>query len=134
MLPFEFVIMGPPVSQQTRYKPRRRAWIEELRTAIAAIWPRGEKPAVGPVRVGITHVFATVSIDLDNLAKPVRDALKGIVLEDDEQVRELTMRKQELDQIARIQTFRPLLLEALERGEEFLHVLVEEATDQEVVV
>jgi len=88
---------------------------------------------VGPVRVGITHVFATVTIDLDNLAKPVLDALKGIVLQDDEQVREL-MRKHELDQIDRIQTFRPLLLQALGRGEEFLHIVVEEALDQEVVV
>jgi hypothetical protein len=134
MLPFEFVIMGPPVSQQTRYKPRRRAWIEQLRVVIAASWPIAEEPALGPVRVGITHVYATVSVDLDNLAKPVLDALKGIVIQDDEQVRELRMRKQELDQIALIRTYRPLLLEALDRGEEFLHAIVERALDEEVVV
>lgn len=79
-------------------------------------------------------MFASVDVDLDNLAKPVLDALKGIVFADDGQITELKMRKHELGRITRIETLRPLLLEALDRGEEFLHVVVEEAVDQEVVV
>ncbi|MDF2780652.1 MAG: Endodeoxyribonuclease RusA [Geminicoccaceae bacterium] len=41
-------------------------------------WPAGELLAVGPIRVNVTHVFVSVAVDLDNLAKPVLDALKGV--------------------------------------------------------
>jgi hypothetical protein len=96
-------------------------------------WPPGEAPAVGPIRVNVTHVFVSVAVDLDNLAKPVPDALKGVVFQDDGQISDMRMRKREFGRIMRIETPLPLLLDALDRGEEFLHILVEEAPDQEVV-
>jgi hypothetical protein len=96
-------------------------------------WPAGELPAVGPIRVNVTHVFVSVAVDLDNLAKPVLDALKGVVFQDDGQISDIRMRKRELGRIMRIETPLPLLLDALDQGGEFLHVLVEEAPDQEVV-
>ena len=79
MLPFEFVVEGPPVSQQTRRRARRRAWVDELRRSAMSRWPPGEPPAAGAIHVEITHVFVGTSGDLDNLAKPVLDALKGLV-------------------------------------------------------
>lgn len=96
-------------------------------------WPAGERPALGPIRVVITHVCAGVSSDLDNLAKPVLDALKGLAYEDDGQVTDIIMKKRDLAHNLRLETLVPLLLNALDRGEEFLHVLAEEAPDQEVV-
>ena len=66
MLPFEFVIAGPPVSQQTRRRARRRVWVIELEAAIMSRWPADEMPALGPVKVDITHVFVNVAVDLDN--------------------------------------------------------------------
>ena len=133
MLPFEFVVEGPPVSQQTRRKARRRAWVDELRRRAMSRWTTGEPPVVGPIRVDITYVFVSVTIDLDNLAKPVLDALKGVVFQDDGQISDMRIRKREFGRIMRIETPLPLLLEALDRAEEFLHILVEEAPDQEVV-
>jgi hypothetical protein len=96
-------------------------------------WPAGEPPALGPIRIVITHVFTGASSDLDNLAKPVLDALKGLAYEDDGQVTDIIMRKRDLARNLRIEAFIPLLLNALERREEFLHVFVEEARDLEVV-
>jgi crossover junction endodeoxyribonuclease RusA len=97
-------------------------------------WPAGEPPATGAIQLGITHVYASVAIDLDNLAKPVLDALKGLVFQDDEQITDMTMRKRQLDRILQIETPLPLLLDALDRGEEFLHVLVQEVSNLEVLV
>jgi hypothetical protein len=96
-------------------------------------WPAGEPPALGPIRIVITHVFIGASSDLDNLAKPVLDALKGLAYEDDGQVTDILMKKRDVARNLRLETSIPLLLNALERGEEFLHVLVEEARDLEVV-
>jgi crossover junction endodeoxyribonuclease RusA len=133
MLPFEFVIQGPPVSQQTRRRARLRAWIEELKEAIVDRWPADEPPTLGPIRVIITHIYVEVAVDLDNLAKPVLDALKGLVYQDDGQVTDIAMRKRDLARSLRIVSPSEMLLEALRRDAEFLHVLVEEAPDQELI-
>jgi Holliday junction resolvase RusA-like endonuclease len=133
MLPFEFVIGGPPVSQQTRRRSRRRAWVEEIRKTIMERWPADEPPALGPVRVSITHVFAGIAVDLDNLAKPVLDALGGVVYQDDGQVTDIAMRKRDMARDLRILTPSDVLLDAFTSGEEFLHILVEEAPDQELM-
>jgi crossover junction endodeoxyribonuclease RusA len=133
MLPFEFVIMGPPVSQQTRPRLRRHAWVEQLRTLIASQWPLDDPPVTGAVHVEITHVFPGVSGDLDNLAKPVLDALNRLAYEDDRQVTDLTMRKRDLSRDLRIHSRWPALIAALSQGGEFLHVVVQEAPDQRVV-
>jgi Holliday junction resolvase RusA-like endonuclease len=127
MLPFEFVIMGPPVSQQTRLRARRHAWVEQLRAVITSRWPTDDPPVTIAVHVEITHAFPGISGDLDNLAKPVLDALQGLAYEDDRQVIDLTMRKRDLTRDLRIDSLRPMLIAAFNRGDEFLHVVVEEA-------
>lgn len=130
MLPFEIVIHGPPVSQQTRRRVRRRAWIQELREAVINRWPADEPPALGPIRFTITHVYAEVAVDLDNLAKPVLDALKGLVYHDDGQVTDIVMSKRGMARDLRIPAPSPVLLDAFRWGGEFLHIRVEEAPDQ----
>lgn len=133
MLPFEFFIEGPPVSQQTRRRARRRAWIEEVREIIIGRWPAGEPPALGPIQISITYVFADVAVDLDNLAKPVLDALKGVVYEDDGQITDIAIRKRNMARDLRIVGPSPVLFDAFRRGREFLYILVEEAPDQELM-
>ena len=81
----------------------------------------------------ITHIYAEVAVDLDNLAKPVLDALKGLVCQDDEQVTDIKMRKRDMTRDLRILAPSPVLLDAFRRGEEFLHIHVEEAPDQEQI-
>ena len=133
MLPFEFVIAGPPVSQQTRRRARRRAWVEQLRAVVTAQWPAGDPPVTIAVHVEITHVYPAVSGDLDNLAKPVLDALQGLAYVDDRQVTDLTIRKRDLTRDLRVEALWPALISAFNQGGEFLHVVVEEAPDQRVV-
>jgi Holliday junction resolvase RusA-like endonuclease len=48
-------------------------------------------------------VFVSVAVDLDNLAKPVLDALKGVVFQDDGQISDMRMRKREFGRIMRIE-------------------------------
>lgn len=44
MLPFEFIVDGPPVSHQTRNPDRLRAWQLTVRTAAMQYWPTGLLP------------------------------------------------------------------------------------------
>lgn len=91
-LPFEFTIAGPPVSQQARRRDRVRDWIQRIRGVAALDWD-GEPPVTGPVMVSITYFFSNIDFDVDNIPKPILDALKGLVYLDDKQVTDLICRK-----------------------------------------
>ena len=81
----------------------------------------------------ITYFYDSVSIDVDNIPKPISDALKGLVYLDDEQVTDMLCRKRNLNSDLRIENPSSVLAEGLSRGKEFLYIVVEEASDQGVI-
>ncbi|MCY4373778.1 MAG: RusA family crossover junction endodeoxyribonuclease [Spirochaetaceae bacterium] len=130
-MPFEFVIDGPPVSQQTRRRSRVREWTQEVQNVAESRWDT-EPPVVGEVMVIITYLYKGASLDVDNLPKPILDALKGLVYSDDAQVSDLLCRKRDLNGDLRIQNPSSVLLETLGHSERFLHIAVDNAPSQEV--
>lgn len=132
MLPLEFVVAGPPVSQQTRRRPRLRRWIESVR-AEALARRQSELPSEGPVLIRLTYFYGDVAVDLDNIAKPGLDGLKGLAYLDDDQVTDIVLGKRNLNAGLRIENPTPVLAGGFSLGTEFLHVLVEEAPDQELL-
>ena len=72
-------------------------------------------------------------MDLDNLPKPISDALKGLVYLDDDQVTDIVCRKRNLNHNLRVENPSGVLADGFSRGNEFLHIVVEEAPDQEVI-
>jgi crossover junction endodeoxyribonuclease RusA len=133
MLPFAFVIDGPPVSQQARHRERVRQWRDEVHRVAALQWPPGELPVTTSLMVTIVHLYETVSLDLDNLPKPIVDALKGLVYLDDTQITDIVCRKRNLRSNLRVENPSDVLAEGFSRGTEFLYIVVEDAPDQEVI-
>ena len=88
-IPLEFVVEGPPVSQQARNRELRRIWRQRVRRAARRRWPMEDPPSVGPVMFTIIHFYDNRMLDVDNLPKPILDALKGLVFQDDAQVTDL---------------------------------------------
>ena len=131
MLPFEFVIDGPPVSQQARRREKVRAWKATVRQEAEKYWPAGELPVIHSVMVKITYFYDVVSVDVDNIVKPIQDALVGLVYIDDDQVTDVLSRKRELNGTFRIES--EVLAEGFSRGGEFLYVKIEEAPSGEEV-
>ena len=82
--------------------------------------------------VTITYFFDGASLDVDNIPKPILDALKGVVYSDDSEVTDLLCRKRYLNGDLRIPQPSALLLETLSRSEQFLHIIVVNALTQEV--
>ena len=80
----------------------------------------------------ITYLYEGVSLDVDNISKPILDALKGLVYSDDAQVSDLLCRKRDLNGDLRIQNPSSVLLKTLEHSEQFLHITVDSALNQEV--
>ena len=86
-----------------------------------------DPPFTGEVQVTITNFFYGSPPDVDNAAKPILDALKGVVYSDDSQVSDLISRKRDLNGDPRIPSPSQVLIERLGDPKPFLHILVENA-------
>jgi Holliday junction resolvase RusA-like endonuclease len=131
-LPFEFIIDGPAVSQQARRESVRK-WREEVRTVAERFWPTGDLPVTEPVMLTISYFYLGGGMDVDNIAKPIADALKELVYVDDDQLTDLACRKRDLNGNLRLLNPSPILAEGFERGRQFLHVVVDSAPDLELI-
>ncbi len=132
MLPFEFTVLGPPVSHQSRNKAKLAAWRKMVRTAAQSRWGTAAPLTVG-LRISVTyfHEGRAVRIDNDNMVKPIQDALIGLVYNDDRLLTDITVRKTSIDGLFRVRGHSLLLLEGLSKGHEFLHVLIDSAPSHE---
>ncbi len=91
-----------------------------------------------PIMFTITHFYdsnvlfyESRRLDIDNIPKPILDALKGLILQDDVQVTDLLCCKRDIRNL-RIVNPSNILDVGLRRGSDFLFILIEEAPDQEV--
>ena len=133
MLPFEFVVDGPPVSQQARRRERLRSWKAFVREEAERRWASGDLPTAKPVMFRVTYFYDSVDIDVDNIVKPIQDALEGLVYFDDIQITDVLSRKRSLNSNFRVRSASNVLTEGLGRGDSFLYVRIEEAPNQEVL-
>lgn len=133
MLPIEFTIKGTPVSAQTRNRARLQTWKQRVRAAANVVLNPDSRAIQGDVCVTITYYYEGESPDVDNIIKPIQDALNGIVFEDDVQVIETKSRKRLINGSYRIRGVSSVLLVAFSDGDEFVHVKVYEAPHQEVL-
>ncbi len=133
MTRFEFIVDGPPVSQQTRRRKRLKAWKENVRREAEKYWTSKQKTATGLVMLQITYFYDSIAIDVDNIIKPIQDAIIGLAYVDDNQISDVFVRKRNLSGNFRIENMTSILAEGFARGNEFLHIVVTDAPDQEVL-
>lgn len=137
MTRFEFIVDGPPVSQQTRKRGKGKGlenWKNTVRQEAEKYWSSEQKTATGWVMLQITYFYDSDQMDVDNIPKPILDAIKGLAYKDDKQVSDLVVRKRNLSGNFRIENTSPILAEGFARGNEFLHIVVIDAPNQEVVI
>lgn len=125
---------GPPVSQQTRRRDRLKAWKAIVRQEAEKYWSSGQPPATGLVMLKVTYFYDSVAMDVDNIVKPIQDAIIGLAYVDDEQITDVLVRKRDLSGNFKVENITPTLAEGFARGNEFLHIVVTTAPDQEVIV
>lgn len=132
-LPFEFFVMGNPASQQARRRVLVRRWVAQVRGEAERRWDPGDSPYSGPIAATLTYFYDETPMDVDNIPKPVLDALVGLVYDDDSQVTDILCRKRKLDPALSIPVRSDTLRLALDHRSSFLHVVIEEARDMEVI-
>jgi hypothetical protein len=125
---FEFIVEGPAVSLKAKKTNSKRyqKWIRAVRAAAAAEWPIDWTPTNSwSVRISITNYYTLSPPDVDNIIKPLLDALESVAYVNDQQVYKVTCEKFNLTNVYHIQNPGALLATGLEKYSELLHIVVE---------
>lgn len=122
---FEFVRLGVPCTVQTRNKSRLDNYRRDLRRIAAGQWDSSTAPITLPVSVVISYYYTTDVLDINNIIKPVLDAMNGLVYQDDLQVIRVVSRKSPVFNGALLPVASPISTTGLRSRADFLHVLVE---------
>lgn len=130
MLPFEFTVEGPPLSQQAANRQRLQQWRIRVRAAAAQQW-LGSSPLHTRLQIVVVyyHDGVAVRMDNDNLVKPIQDALIGLVYADDRQITDTRVRKTDRRGPFIVENLSAILADAFVRNREFIYVRVEDAPD-----
>jgi len=107
------------------------AWQREVRAAAAAAWPAGRPPYAVAVELRITHYARRPNADMDNLIKPIQDALQGIAYTNDRMVKDITGNWRDIDAPFRVRYMARPLANAFSDGRPFVHIRLWLAPDEE---
>ena len=129
----EFVLPERPVSQQVRRRARLREWkqlvAERARSAIEA--PR--VLATEPVALRLLYLYDDIVLDVDNILKPILDALIGVLLEDDSAITDVEIRRRWRRASFTYNAISPIFAAGLSLDREFVHVVLSDAPAQDVL-
>ena len=126
---FEFLIPQRPVSTQTRRRENLREWKNYVAGEAAKAWPADSPPFEGDLRVTLVYLASDDPADVDNIIKPIQDALVGLVYEDDEAVCDVDSHRRLLTQPIDVTDLPALLQNGVAAGEECVYVRVSEAAE-----
>lgn len=120
----EFCVQGPAISAQAKNKGRLREWTERVAAAARAAWPMGKPPMIGDLEVSISEFSEFATVDRDNMAKPILDAMQEIVYANDRQVKDAHVEWCDIEGSYRIRYMSPVVAAALSAGKEFVWVRI----------
>ena len=137
MVPFSFVVDGTPKSLQSKGGKKDGPWQTDVKGAAAPVWGTAQTVDT-PLAVSITYlterfVARSNQPDTDNIAKPILDALKGLVYDDDSIVTDVLCRRRTLN-VPLVRFLNPPIsfLNALSSSNEFAHVAIDNAPLKQV--
>jgi crossover junction endodeoxyribonuclease RusA len=124
LAPFDICVHGIPISAQTKHRAQLQTWREQVRSACRELWPVERAILTGPVRLSVTYYGEHKGPDLDNLVKPIQDALQQVVYGNDRQVIGFSARFEDIDERFAARYMSPVLAAAFVRGDPFVHIEV----------
>lgn len=131
MQSYEFVIPGRPVSVHTKDRAAYRPWQNTVATEAGR-----ESPVVPPfwepgVRLTIVYLFTEEPIDVDNIIKPVQDALEGVLYLDDGVVTDVQAHRRTWTDGVNDERFPHLLRLMWREKEDCVYIRVQDTTTLE---
>jgi hypothetical protein len=125
----EFVVPGPPISNQSTNAANLTAWKNKVRAEVQKGWTKA--PLKGKVKAILInfHTGDKPPLDVDNMSKPVHDVMNNVVYDDDRQIRQAEITHVRIDTPLVIAGASKLLVDAVQKGQQFLYVRIEDVVD-----
>src|SRR6266404_5075312 len=124
----EFIVTGIPISTQASSRSKMR-WKGDVAAAALATSSEDNALVADPVRVTIVYFYVSTELDLDNIIKPIVDALNEVIYVDDFQVVNITAAKRDLSATLVLTDAPPAIIERLgvsaDNPQDFVFVAVE---------
>jgi len=128
VIPLEFTIAGPPISLQAKSATKQR-WKTAVAGAATVLLPSSVPPTNDDVALHITYYYDGDPPDVDNIIKPIQDALIGVVYLDDSQVVHAQSSRTRIDGSFTIRGASAVLLNGFSQREPFVYIRVIEPPD-----
>jgi hypothetical protein len=121
--PVEFVVLGTPVSAQAKRRESIEQWQARVREASRVALPEGHFASPGPISITLFYFpAADMAGDIDNIVKPILDALRRHIYLDDRQIERLVVQKFEPGRVFQFNSLSAVLSEALGAEKPLLYV------------
>ena len=132
--PFEFIVQGIPVSSQASRAASKTAWKDAIRAASAILLPEGYFCTEGRMAVTIFYFpDDEMQGDIDNIVKPILDALSRHVYLDDRQVERCLVQKFEPERMFDFSSPSRILSEAASGAKPLLYIRLSDDPTEELI-
>lgn len=126
---FEFLIPRRPLSVQARNKNKRR-WQEFVRDEAAKTWTN-KVHLTGALHLTLVYLFDDSPPDIDNIIKPIQDALIDLIYADDSLITDVEAHKRSRLGTFDAERYPDELLKGVMLGNECVYVRITDAKNLE---
>ena len=124
ILPWDCVVLGIPKSVQAKSSSIAR-WKTAVQAAAVAAWPDDYAPLECEVQIHVTYYHDGAPLDVDNMLKPIQDALCGVVYQDDKQLTDTHGHLRDINGHYRVRGMTPAQAHGFTSGGPFVHIRIE---------
>ncbi|MDB5310413.1 MAG: holliday junction resolvase [Gemmataceae bacterium] len=128
MVHLEFVVIGPPVSNQSPGSNLDK-WKATLGAEAKKLWTGATLTGNLKAIIINFHEGDKPSVDVDNMSKPILDEMQAIVYDDDRQIRQAEITHVRIDAPFVFVGASKILVSAVQAGTQFVYVRVEDPVD-----
>ncbi len=123
---FEFLIERRPLSLQTKSRENLQQWKTFVKSEAAKNW---HLPLIAEkyLHISIVYLCDDSPPDVDNIVKPILDALVGLIYKDDIQVADVESHRRYLSDDIDATNLPSLLQYGVLKGEECVYVKIEDS-------
>lgn len=129
---FEMLIPHRPISHQAKNRENLQAWKDLIYGRARREWQGGAPYQKQGLRFTLVYLCDDSPADIDNIIKPIQDALVGVVFADDALVSDVDSHRRFISDGIDIGHLPSLLVQGVLQGEECVYIRVSIAENLEV--
>lgn len=119
----DFLVSRRPVSHQVKRRANLQSWKQFVRAEAQKAWG-GKAALAAPCQLTIVYFCQENPADIDNIIKPIQDALVGLVYVDDAFVTDMDSHRRPLTDSFDLTNLPLLVIQAIVTGQECVYVRV----------